>query len=195
MIEHDDRLCHAKQFLTLCQFRLICVDYNNHRIFRYHILHLRGSKKQIFIVCRIIPDTLIQRSDRTCDIVDHDMYFLLHNCSCTINTDCRSKRIYIPDLMSHDNDFVLRGNKLPQSLCLDSRLHTRILCHLFALSAKIRNIVRILYNRLVTSSCKCKIDCHPGIVVTLCISVGTHPKTDTECRRHLISNANALDLL
>ena len=37
--------------------------------------------------------------------------------------------------MSHDNDFVLRGNKLPQSLCLDSRLHTRILCHLFALSA------------------------------------------------------------
>ena len=123
------------------------------------------------------------------------MHLLFHDRRRTVNTDRGSKGIHIPDLMSHNNNLVLCRDELPQCLRLDSRLDSRILRYLLTLASKICDVICIFDNRLVASSCKRKIDRHTGIVVTLCICIGAHSKSDTECRRHLISNADPLDFL
>ena len=113
----------------------------------------------------------------------------------TIYTDCRTKRIHITDLMSHDHNLIFSHNDLLQSMGLNTRFNTRPFLNLFCLTAIIRNLITGLYDSLITAASQSKVNRILGPRIRLSIGNSIHSHTDAQCNRHFITNVDLTHLI
>ena len=122
---------------------------------------------------------IIERLQRSGDIIDHDMRLLLHACRDLVDADSGPERIGIAKLMPHNQYLILSDHKFTQCLGLDSRLDPRILGCLLPLASVILDAVLVFDDRPITSPCKRKVDRHTGIIIALSVRLLAESKPDT----------------
>ena len=179
MIQHHDCPGQIKKILTLCITWFVCIHHNHNCIIIHKILCLGTIYKHGRLIIRIIDITCHQRTDGCGRIIYYNMNRLAKGLSCTINTDCSPKGIYICDLMSHNHNTILGAHKLFQSLCLHSGLYAGIFLHLLGFSAKIGDGISILNYYLVTAASKSHLNGNTAIFIILQIVCAVQTNTDT----------------
>ena len=97
--------------------------------------------------------------------------------------------------MAHDKDRISGIENLLERLRLDSRLDTRTLFHLPALSAVVGDVLRVLDDGLIAATAKRQINGVSREFIILRIGESVQTDSYTQCDGHFITDLDCFGIL
>ena len=195
MVKYHNGLTHVEQILTFCITGLISIHYYHNCIIVYNISGLVTVDKHIFIIIRIVLESLDDRSYRHGRIIHYNVSFLIQGFGRPVNTDAGTDRIHIRDLMPHNHNLIFAHHKLSESMGFYTGFYTGTLAHLLGLPAKVGHLVTVFDHYLVAAPAKSQVNGNTGILIILGIAWGIDTDTNTDGHCHIVTDINRLYIL
>ena len=195
MIQHHDGLTHPEQLRALGNTWLIHIYNDKHRITAGKLHCLLVADNLPLRIILMMSEVIHHRLHGGTDFIQDNVCLTPQRTCHPVNPNSCAKAVHIRDTVSHNEYIFLAGNNFTESLRLHAGLDTGILLYLLALTTVINNILRCLYNCLISASSKRQINRIARELIILRIGQTIQTDTDADGNRHFISDINGLHIL